>query len=69
MMLGVRTEPGGRDGDGDGWRDPVISDRAEIHQATGMVLAQLDVSAEVALARMRAYASSSSGCSSTSPAT
>jgi AmiR/NasT family two-component response regulator len=30
--------------------------RAEIHQATGMVLAQLGVSAQDALARMRAYA-------------
>jgi hypothetical protein len=30
--------------------------RAEIHQATGMVLAQLGVSAQEALARMRAYA-------------
>jgi hypothetical protein len=56
MMLGVRTKPGGRDGDGDGWRNPVISDRAEVHQATGMVLVQLDVTAEVALARMRACA-------------
>ena len=56
MMLGVRTEPGGRDGDGDGWRDPWSAGRAEVHQATGMVLVQLDVTAEVALARMRAYA-------------
>ena len=54
MMLGARTEPG--DGDGDGWLDPAVSSRAEVHQATGMVLAQLHVSAEVALARMRAYA-------------
>jgi hypothetical protein len=52
MMLGVRTEPG----DGDGWLDPAVSARAEVHQATGMVLVQLDVSAEVALARMRAHA-------------
>jgi hypothetical protein len=63
MMLGVRTEPGdgdsdGRDGDRnrDGWLDPAVSGRAEVHQATGMVLVQLDVSAEVALARMRAHA-------------
>ena len=55
MMLGVRTEPGEADGD-DGWLDPVVSGRAEVHQATGMVLVQLDVSAEVALARMRAHA-------------
>ena len=54
MMLGVRTEPG--DGDGDAWLDPAVRSRAEVHQATGMVLAQLDVSAEVALARMRAHA-------------
>ena len=54
MMLGVRTEPG--DDDGDGWFDPAVNSRAEVHQATGMVLAQLDVSVEVALARMRAYA-------------
>lgn len=54
MMLGVRTEPG--DSDSDGWLDPAVSGRAEVHQATGMVLVQLDVSAEVALARMRAHA-------------
>jgi len=58
MMLGVRTEPGDGDahGDGDGWLDPASSARAEVHQATGMVLVQLDVGAEVALARMRAHA-------------
>jgi hypothetical protein len=58
MMLGVRTEPANGDahGDGDGWLDPAVSARAEVHQATGMVLVQLDVSAEVALARMRAHA-------------
>jgi hypothetical protein len=56
MMLGVRTEPGDGDGDGGGWLDPAVSSRAEVHQATGMVLAQLEVSAEVALARMRAHA-------------
>jgi hypothetical protein len=31
-------------------------DRAEVHQATGMVLAQLDIPAEDAFARLRAYA-------------
>jgi hypothetical protein len=58
MMLGVRTEPANGDahGDGDGRLDPASSGRAEVHQATGMVLVQLDVSAEVALARMRAHA-------------
>ena len=36
--------------------DAVTSGRAEIHQATGMVLAQLDISVEAALARLRARA-------------
>jgi hypothetical protein len=35
----------------------------EIHQATGMVLPQLEVSATDALARMRHTHLSSSGCS------
>jgi AmiR/NasT family two-component response regulator len=36
--------------------DPAVASRAEIHQATGMVLMQLDVGADAALARMRAHA-------------
>ena len=52
IMLGKRTEP---DGDG-GWLDPALGHRAEIHQATGMVLAQLGISATDALARLRAHA-------------
>ena len=51
LILGLRTATGG-----DGWLDPAVSHRAEIHQATGMVLAQLGVSATEALTRMRAYA-------------
>jgi hypothetical protein len=51
MMLGSRTDPGGGP-----WLDPAIGNRAEVHQATGMVLAQLGISATEALARMRAYA-------------
>ncbi len=51
MFLGVRTDPG----DG-AWLDHSMHGRAEIHQATGMVVAQLGVSAQDALARMRAYA-------------
>lgn len=51
MFLGVRTDPG----DG-AWLDHSVHGRAEIHQATGMVLAQLGVNATDALARMRAYA-------------
>jgi hypothetical protein len=51
LLLELRTGSGA-----DGWLDPAVSHRAEIHQATGMVLAQLGVSATEALARMRAYA-------------
>jgi GAF domain-containing protein len=51
MFLGVRTDPG----DGE-WLDHSLHGRAEIHQATGMVLVQLGISATDALARMRAYA-------------
>ena len=52
MMLGQRTDPGGRGG----WLDSSAVSRAEIHQATGMVLVQLGGTAPDALARMRAYA-------------
>ena len=38
------------------WPDHAPSSRAEFHQATGIVLAQLGVSAPQALARMRGYA-------------
>jgi GAF domain-containing protein len=51
MFLGVRTDPG----DG-AWLDHSVHGRVEVHQATGMVLVQLGVSATDALARMRAYA-------------
>lgn len=51
MFLGVRTDPGD-----EAWLDHSMHGRAEIHQAIGMVLAQLAVSAPDALARMRAYA-------------
>jgi hypothetical protein len=51
MLLGVRTDPGNGT-----WLDRSLHGRAEIHQATGMVLVQLGVSATDALARMRAYA-------------
>jgi hypothetical protein len=44
-------------GDGHGrWLEHVVSHRAEIHQATGMVLAQLGISATEALARLRGFA-------------
>lgn len=51
MFLGVRTGPGNGE-----WLDQSLHGRAEIHQATGMVLVQLGISATDALARMRAYA-------------
>ena len=53
MMLGLRTEP---DHGGAGWLDHAVAHRAEVHQATGMVSVQLDISAPEALARMRAHA-------------
>ena len=41
----------------DGRREDALwIDRAEVHQATGMVLAQLDIPPEDAFARLRAYA-------------
>ena len=51
MVLSMRTDPG----DG-AWLDRAISGRIEVHQATGMVIAQLDISASDALARLRATA-------------
>lgn len=63
MMLTLRTEPdytitdlAGLGGAGDLWLDPIVASRAEVHQATGMVMGQLDLSAADALARMRAHA-------------
>lgn len=59
MLLGVRTDPGHTDADGEesgSWLDHAHSSRAEIHQATGIVLAQLGINPEEALARMRGYA-------------
>jgi hypothetical protein len=44
-------------GDGGGaWWEGMHSDRAEVHQATGMILAQLDIPAQDAFVRLRAYA-------------
>jgi hypothetical protein len=53
MMLGLRTDP---DRDGIDWLDHVVAHRAQVHQATGMVSVQINVSAPEALARMRAHA-------------
>ncbi|HLU58117.1 MAG TPA: GAF and ANTAR domain-containing protein [Pseudonocardia sp.] len=52
LLLGQRTDPGGDEG----WLESATASRAEVHQATGMVLVQLGVSAPEALARLRAYA-------------
>jgi hypothetical protein len=51
MFLGLRTDPG----EG-AWLDHSLHGRAEIHQATGMVVVQLGINATDALARLRAYA-------------
>jgi hypothetical protein len=61
MILGLRTDPTNPDPDPDpdthtGGLDHPTGDRAAIHQATGMVLAQLQITATEALARLRAYA-------------
>ncbi len=51
MFLGLRTDPG----EG-AWLDHSLHGRAEIHQATGMVVVQLGINVTDALARLRAYA-------------
>ncbi|GAA1854651.1 ANTAR domain-containing protein [Pseudonocardia ailaonensis] len=64
LMLGVRTRPGGPGGGLAGGGDPEddgllgggLFGRPEIHQAAGMVLVQLQIGPEEALARMRARA-------------
>jgi AmiR/NasT family two-component response regulator len=58
MMLGRRTDPADLDSHVVAGRslDHPLGSRAEIHQATGMVLAQLEVSGTEALARLRGYA-------------
>jgi hypothetical protein len=53
MLLGLRTDP---DPEGDAVWDRSWSKRAEIHQATGMVIAQLGISPTDAFARLRAHA-------------
>lgn len=53
MLLGLRTDPGEETG---GWLDRSMGHRAEVHQATGMVIAQLGLGPTDALARLRAHA-------------
>lgn len=38
------------------WADRSVLDRAEVHQATGMVMARLGITADEALSRLRAFA-------------
>ena len=52
MLLEQRTDPAGKGG----WLDQAVGHWAEVHQATGMVVIQLDVDPADALARMRGYA-------------
>lgn len=56
MMLALHSEPDVDNEPVSGTSDAVFVGRAEVHQATGMVLAQMGVSAQDALARMRAHA-------------
>lgn len=51
MYITMRTDP-----EADAWLDQSASSRAVVHQATGMVLVQLGVPAQEALARMRGRA-------------
>ena len=53
MMLELRTDP---DYDDKGRLNGPGANRAEVHQATGAVLAQLGINAEAALARLRGHA-------------
>ena len=56
MILGLRTDPDATVDGAGGWLDHTIGHRAEIHQATGMVLAQLGIGPTDALARLRGHA-------------
>lgn len=51
MFLGLRNDP-----DDQQWWDQSSVSHAEVHQATGMVVAQLGISAQDAFARLRGYA-------------
>jgi hypothetical protein len=57
LMTGSPTEGADTgDTDDDGWGRLADIDRVEVHQATGMLIAQLDVDATEALVRLRAHA-------------
>ncbi|GHD39393.1 ANTAR domain-containing protein [Streptomyces galbus] len=54
MALSRDADSGRRDGDT--WLHGMIAHHDEVHQAVGMVMAQLGVAADEALARLRARA-------------
>lgn len=57
MMVGQRTDPAlDAEASGGSWLAEASSHRTEVHQAVGMVLAQLGVGPTEALARLRAHA-------------
>ena len=53
--LGPTGEPR-HDDESDDWPSDMPLERREVYQATGMIIAQLDVSADAALATLRAHA-------------
>ena len=55
-LLAAETGWAAADDGGDGWERLEALERVEVYQATGMIIAQLDVSAAEALVRLRAYA-------------
>ncbi|GGK43572.1 GAF domain-containing protein [Pilimelia terevasa] len=56
MLLLDHAAVAGPDATGLAWRDGLPGSDAVVHQATGMILVQLGVTAEVAFVRLRAYA-------------
>ncbi|MEU3647358.1 GAF and ANTAR domain-containing protein [Lentzea sp. NPDC034063] len=53
VLLGLLL---GESGDADGFQGVLSPGREQVHQATGMLIAAFDISAEEALARLRGYA-------------
>ncbi len=56
VELAIRTALGGEVGHVNGTWEPLVDPRAEVHQAQGMVMVDLDVDLAEALVRMRAHA-------------
>jgi ANTAR domain len=55
-LLGADLQTAVTDPDSDAWAELKTLSRAEVSQATGMVVAQLEVKAAEALVRLRAHA-------------